>query len=297
MVPHRRILQAIALVASTHPDPSGRHNDLCEQFSVRFPGPMEEFLQVEVYSLLPEHTEVLLKTTDVRNPGGPQTLLQAASLLDLSTLILFDYDGPTVTLPGEVGAWRSDPTKRLFIETCLLANVSHAYIVEDLRRMYGIDVAERDVEVFADLFCDVAYSQGEGWAQYTQCISEAEANFKLSLRNQPAAFVRWKLGAPVPPDLDLVLDRLIADSYFTERVIKARAGDHGIALGKNELARIKMERDTLFKALDRRIKKQELDRASGGGSEAKEAAEHLKAIVLQYSTDLPPLASEVFNAE
>jgi hypothetical protein len=64
-------------------------------------------------------------------------------------------------------------------------------------------------------------------------------------------------------DTTRVLDRLISDAYFTERIIKAEAGGMGVSLSKSQLERVKMERDTVLKGVDRRLKAIQVDKLKG----------------------------------
>ena len=296
MVPHRQAIRAVALVCSVRADGRAYESEICSRIGVSLPYCLDDILESEIYPYLSPALETLLRTTDVSATQDVKSLLYAASVLEVSDIISLEADGPSVRLSPAMEIWRRDRTRRVFIETCLLAGISATQIAEDMRRMWGADVNETEVRRFGELFCDRDYLQGNGWFEYTTCIGEEEAQFKIGLITQPHVFVRWKLGAPVSPDVDLIMDRIIADSYFTERVIKGRAGENGVNLGRDELARVKLERDTLFKAIDRRMKMKQVEAETGGGGDAKAAAKLLREIVLDMEDHEFPLAAEILGS-
>lgn len=264
---------------------------------MRMPSDVATILDEDVYPYLTPSLEALLRTTDVAVSHDIKALLSAASSIGVSDLIRLEADGATVALPSEMARWRQDQTQRIFIETCLLAGISATRIAEDLRAMWGISANEATVERFGQLFCDREMLHGPGWHEYAHCIGADEAQFKISLISQPEVFIRWKLGAPVVPDVGVIMDRIIADSYFTEKILKTRAGENGVNLGRDELARVKLERDTLFKAIDRRLKLKQLEAETGTGSDATAAAKMLKDVVMDLEDHKFALMDEVLGGE
>jgi hypothetical protein len=181
----------------------------------------------------------------------------------------------------------------MFIETCMLCGVSDTQIGDDLKRLYGMDPDEASLGLFRALFVDAEYAAGDGWLTYVRCIGDAEGTFKRRLMGQPSDFVRWKLGVPVQLDTEKVLDRMVSDAYYTERLIKMDAGENGLHLGKDEVARVKLERDTIFKAMDRKQKLRE----SAGGTQADAALRAIGQLVAGYeSQDGLPLLTELDSA-
>jgi hypothetical protein len=260
-----------------------------ERLTASFPCDVVDFMRTEVYPFLPEALEGYLLTHDpVSNPDY-RPILEAARHLEVGSYVMVTGEGPSLLLPGRVGRWREESSIRVFIETCMLCEVSIALLCEDIRVVWGLDVAESDVYAFQDLFVDRTYSRGEAWLKYASTLSREEAVFKQQLMGQPTDYVRWKLGVPVNLDSSRVLNRLISDSYFTERLIKAEAGDHAITLGKTQLSRLKMERDTIFKSLDRLIKLREIEdtATSGQYSEMRKALDAL--MVSSEEEELPTL--------
>ena len=284
MVPHRRILCALALVGLSRADGDAAVTTLADELQVAFPCPREDFTQQVVLPLLPPAMEAALLTTDFAATGDYRMAMAAAVALGVATVIAIDHDGLTVALSPVLAQIRAHGTMRVFVETCLLAKISPEQIADDLRRIYGMTVTPDDISAFTALFVDPYYVHGAGWREYETCIGPAEALFKRQLMGQPADFVRWKLGLPVTLASSTVVDRMISDAYYTERLIKSQSGTGGLSLGKDELARVKMERDTIFKGLNARNKLIEIERNSGAGTnETKDAAAALSRIVLEYT--------------
>ena len=270
-------------MALTRADGAAYAEQLRQAFHIQLPYPLESVVKELVFPKLPAAVEALLMSTDFTATPDYRPFLAAAQYLEVSPVVGINGSGPAVTLPARVQRWRDDSTLRLFIETCHLCGISQTQIAEDLRRMYGLDVDEGELALFTNFFVDREYSKAGSWLLYERCIGAEEAQFKRQLMAQPHDFVRWKLGVPVHLESDRVLDRLLSDSYYTERLIKFQAGD-ATALGRDELARIKLERDTIFKALDRRLKHQQ---SRGEGDGANTAAQAISRIVLEYAEQAP----------
>lgn len=270
-------------MALTRADGAAHAEQLRASLRVQFPVPLEALITETVFPKLPAAIEALLMSTDLAATPDYRPLFAAAQYLEVAEVVSIGPGGPTVTLPARVQRWRDDPTLRIFIETCHLCGISQTQIAEDLRRMYGLDVDEGELAFFINYFVDREYTKGGLWLLYERCIGPDESQFKRQLMAQPHDFVRWKLGVPVHLESDRVLDRLISDSYFTERLIKFQSGD-ATALGRDEVARIKLERDTIFKALDRRLKHQQ---SRGEGDGANTAAQAISRIVLEYRDQVP----------
>ena len=60
-------------------------------------------------------------------------------------------------------------------------------------------------------------------------------------------------------------------------------------MSKDDLARLKLERETIFKCIDRKLKLKD----AGGGSDMSEAKAALANIIAKYDTSLVPLMKDV----
>jgi len=288
MVPHRRVLQAFALVAMARAD-GPEHTKLLEiQYDVKFPVTLVDFTTLEVHPYIPEILEAWFLTTDISSTQDYRPLMQAAEHLKVRDIVAMSPDGPTVILPVGVHKLRANQQVRSLLETSLLCEIELEVICADLKHMYGMNVEDVDVERYAELFVDREYIEGQAWTLYTTCIGQEEALFRRVLIGQPKDFVRWRLGAPVSLNCEQVLDRMMSDAFYTEKLIKRNAGNLGITLSKEELARVKLERETIFKAMDFRNKLHD----AAGGDHARTALQMLAGVVAKYEGmgDLPSRA-------
>lgn len=287
MVPHRRILQALALVAMARADGPKYAESLCEALNLKFPCDLVDFTMVEIQQRLPPVLEVWFTTTDIGATLDYRPLVRAVTYLKLSDVVTIGPTGPTVVLPLGLKRLRDNQAIRTMLETSLLCEINQETICADLRQMYGINVDESDIRRYGELFVDREYMEGDSWTRYMRCIGEPEALFRRALIGQPKDFVRWRLGVPVSLNSETVLNRMMSDAYYTERLVKSTAGNLGITLTKDELARVKLERDTIFKAMDMRAKMKD----SSGGDTAKNALTLLAGVVAKYESqdDLPTM--------
>ena len=184
--------------------------------------------------------------------------------------------------------WREDDNLSIYLDACFLAEIHPNVMKEDVRLLWNITSTAEDLAVYADLFIDRELLR-YGWVGYEQAYDRMRAGFVRSLMRQPHDYVRWKLGIPVSLDTTMVLDRLISEAYYTERSIKNEQGNG--ALAKDSMSRMKMERDTLFKAIDRRLKLQEAKAGGGNGQEvADKAMAVLEQLTLKYEqNDFPTI--------
>ncbi len=295
MVPHHKILQAISLVALCRSDGVGAVARFCADARVTFPVTLAEFLHTQVFPELPPGLEAWLRSTDAALLRDYRPMMEAASRLGVADVLGLGPDGAILALPGMLPKWRQDDTLRVFIETLLLAGVPTATVAADIQRMWGYPVDESAVALFGRYFADREYTEGEHWSAYLKCIAPSEATLKRDLMHQPHEYARWRMGVPVSMSNEQVLDRLISDAYFTERLLKAEAGNHGLRMSKDEIVRLKLERDTLFKALNAKQKLKMAESAGGGGDdvEARKVAETLKAIGLQYEEQTPVMLDDL----
>ena len=290
MVPHRKALRAIALVSRCAPDAGAEVERQCKLHDVKFPGTVEDFWKSEINPWLDPALEVRLLTTDFGTQKDYATVLKAAAQLGVAHVIALTPTGLGLHVASDVLKWRKHASIRVALEVMLLRGVAITQIAEDFRGMYQTDFDESDIKLFSELYCDVEYAAAEFWAFYEECVGVAEAKFKLRLLQQPKDYVRHSLGVAVRLEPDQVLNRLMSDAYFASLKLKADVGD---SLSKDELARVKFEQDTIFKAMDRLTKHKE---ASGGNSVTK-AAEAIARIALKYEDYNHPLLSEVENAK
>jgi hypothetical protein len=295
MVPHHKILQAISLIALCRADGIGAVAKFCAEARVTFPVTLGEFLHTRVFPELPPGLEAWLRSTDAGLLRDYRPLMEAASRLEVGNIVGVGPEGAMLVLPGLLPKWRQDDTLRVFIETLLLAGIPAATVAGDVQRMWGYPVDETAIALFARLFADREYTEGEYWSNYLRCIAPSEGTLKRDLMQQPHEYVRWRMGVPVEMSNEKVLDRLISDAYFTERLLKAEAGGQGLRLSKDEIVRLKLERDTLFKALNAKQKLKMAESAGGGGddAEARKVVETLKAIGLQYEEQNPMMLDDL----
>jgi hypothetical protein len=280
MVPHRRILQAVALVAMARAD-GPKHAEALEQtLSVRFPCALADFTTVEVQGRLPAALDAWFCTTDMASTMDYRPLMRAAAFLQVSDLVVVGANGPTIVLPAGVRRIRDNEAMVRMVETSLLCNVSLETVCSDLRQMFGCSLDESDLRRYGELFADREYVEGESWTNYMRCIGNDEALFRRALIGQPKDFIRWRLGVPVALNAESVLNRLMSDAYYTERLLKSSSGNMGLNMTKDEMARVKLERDTIFKALAMRNDMRE----AAGGDSAKTAMATLSAVVAKYES-------------
>lgn len=275
MVPHRKALRAIALVSYCANDTDATRNRLCLQHCVQFPTPIAEFWQSEIDHWLTPAMQAAFMTTDTILTSDVTFALKVAEELGVAEYIHWTSRGLDIAVSDTVLKWRKTRAMRLFLETMILCGLDIAQIQEDMRRMYGVLIEEAEVRRFAELYCDREFALGDNWFLYTKCIGEDEAQFKVRMMAQNRDYVRWKMGVPISLDSDVVLDRMMSDGYFTCQTIKAETDNQ---LSKDDLVRVKMERDTIFKCMDRKIKFKE---ASGGGG-TNQAVDAIGKIALKY---------------
>lgn len=304
MVPHVRILQAIAIVARCSGDEIRTRETFASHFTVAFPVDLfgqKAFWATEVIDRLPLELQVALETSQMHLTGDFSQMFAAAKVLGVeqylqvggSTITSISKEMPFITLPDEILVWRRTPTVRLAIECMLLCNIDVSTISSDMRRMYGRTFEESYLNTFRELFCD--RTQVHDWAAYSRCIPKEELTMKYRLLQEPKDFVRWKLGVPVELDSDTVLDRMMSDAYYTERLLKHEARSTALnglpALGQADIARIKLERDTIFKCMDRRIKMKEI--AGQQSTAVNTIHKQLASLRLEFKTPETPLMSDL----
>lgn len=304
MVPHTRVLAAIALVARCSGDEEHTRDHLCRLHSVRFPPDLlgtTAFWLTEVIQRLPAEQQIALQTAQPHLTGDYNIMFDVAKTLGVDDIITLGgsttpeihASSPFVSMDAEIIAWRRHPAMRMAIETMLLCDVPLETIGEDMRKMYGRTYETSYLTKFKQFYCDKSLL-GD-WSAYSRCIAPEEMTFKYRLMQEPLDFVRWKLGVPVHLDNETVLDRLMSDAYYTERMLKheARGVDpHGLPIiGQADLARIKMERDTVFKCMDRKIRMREQAGAQNAASSMLH--QQMAQLTLDYSTQTSPLVSEL----
>jgi hypothetical protein len=171
-----------------------------------------------------------------------------------------------VSLPPYLVKWREEDNIRLFLDFALLCGVSPGIVAEDFRKLWGFNVTPDQIIEYARLFADITEFRGTGQLNYEAGLQPAQIDLLHGIVRQPSDFVRWRLGVPLAQDPEQVLDKLASDAYYTIALLKRRAGNLGIDLAPNDLARIKLERDTIFKAIDRKLKMKQ----SGEGEESND---------------------------
>jgi hypothetical protein len=270
VAPQQKVLQLLALVACSRHNGREYVSTLSDQLVVKFPQSIDQFLASDVYPQLSPVLEAFFLTVQPTYQDTRQQFLAAVQALELAPVAYIGACGPDIKLPPAIEKWRKHKTVRIFIEACMLAGISVTIIAEDLRRVWNLDVSEDDLHLFRSLFADTDGLRGDGWYNYELSVGKEEATFKHRLVGQPHDFVRWKLGVPVCLDSDQVINRLVSDAYYTERQIKFDAGPSVLDLTKDQMARLKLERDTIFKGLNLRVKI--ADSKTGGSLQSAQAA-------------------------
>jgi len=270
VTPQQKVLQLLALVACSRHNGREHVTALSDQLIVKFPVAIDQFLAQNVYPRLSPALEAFFLSVQPTFQDTREQFLAAVQALDLASVAEIGPCGPDIKLPPAIEKWRKHKTVRIFIEACMLAGLSITLIAEDLRNVWSLDISEDDLHLFKALFADPDGLRGDGWFNYELSVGRDEATFKHRLVGQPHDFVRWKLGVPVCLDSDQVINRLVSDAYYTERQIKFEAGAGALDLTKDQLARIKLERDTMFKGLNLRVKI--ADSKTGGSLQAAQSA-------------------------
>lgn len=294
MVPHRQALRLVTLVGLSSADCSQTIENLCDKINIQFPCPVEEFIASDFIPALSPDVEACFTTSDYSITLDYRPFYAAARQLGLDRFIGVDEFGPAMLLSSPIMRWRENKTVRQFVECSMLCGVPKLQIADDMRRMFGGDINDTDLMSFELLFVDRLYASGNSWLQYMKCIGEPEAMFKRKLMGEPHDFVRWKLGVPVSLSSELVLDRMISDAYYTERLIRHDAEDT-LKLSKDEITRVRMERDTIIKCIDRRVKLKESD--PKGGKANTDAANAIRSIILDFSEQIFPTKAELLGSE
>jgi hypothetical protein len=290
MVPHRKILRAIALVSYCAIDTVATRNRLLEKHAVRFPSSPAEFWDKEVMHWLTPALQALLLTTDTALTNDVRPILEAAKILEVGEYLFFSHARESIDLDVNetILKWRGNSDIRLFLETEILCGIEPAVMAEDLRKLYGIPVDEADLRKFGELYCDREFAIGDNWFYYTACIGAEESTFKVRMMAQNRDYVRWKLGVPIALSSDTVLDRMMSDGYFTCQQIKA---ENDNVLSGIDMQRVKMERETIFKCMDRKIKMKE----SSGGDAGSEAVKAIGNIVMKYTDEVFVLKEDLLQ--
>lgn len=287
MVPHCGILRAISLARLS----AGAHSEehWCKELHVEYPVAMHEFDETYVDECLSPGFLAKLRTTSYRRPGSIEVYLEAAALLRVSEVITVNSDSLDVTIPESLRLWREDTSYRMFLETSLLAKVPLAVIMSDIRDVFQFDLSEDEVLLYGRMFADPAFTRGQFWAWYVKCIGAEEATFKFKLLREPHDYVRWRLGIPVSLPTDRVIDRLVSDAYYADRLLHADQGPDG-TLSRASLDRIKMERDTIIKALALRMRREIAVRASTSSKSSEVVHTLLAGLSMgMAATELPTL--------
>jgi hypothetical protein len=280
VVPHAQILRAISLAAHSSLRPAERIHELKTQFHVEYPCPEAIFWKAEVLEYLPVEIRVPLETTCAEFTRNYDYLFRAATGLELNDVLTVSAEGPTVRLGDPLDSWRSHDGMRFALDALLLCKVSPGGIKDDFRQLYGRTALEQDVLKYAKYFVDKEYL--DAWALYSKCLPAAVATEYRRMTAEPIDFVRYKLGIPVALDSEMVLNRLMSEAYFTERLIKHERRDASDlsalpSLSPKDLQRIKLERETVFKCMDRLLKLKE----QGHGTERADATKELDALVIE----------------
>lgn len=292
MVPHRTALRTLALLGLARAEGDRYVLRRAAELEITFPVSPTQFRAEEVYPFIDDALEAYFLTTDPSLEKTYEPLYRAINQLGLSDFVSMTGEGPDILVPQSVAHWRRESQARIFIETSLLCGVSPSLVAEDMKKVWGKVVDSNDIRVFRDLFVDLDFSTGEYWDNYVRCIGAVESQFKSRLRKQPQHYVRYRLGVPVELNSRDVLNRLVSDAHFTEEHIKAEYHD-AAEIPKEQLARIKMERDTVFKGLDRIMKMDQYESENGGGPSDSTLRDTLNRIKLKYRANDFPLRSTV----
>jgi hypothetical protein len=109
----------------------------------------------------------------------------------------------------------SDPLVKKHVECCLLTKVEYEIIVEDVYKLYRLDVSVDSVIEFKQLFFDIFYiSNTDDFIKYVEVLSPEERALKNKCRAGGPQYARWALGADVELDSKRVTKEMITDVYF-----------------------------------------------------------------------------------
>lgn len=282
MVPHRNILRLIALTSLLRTDKQAYVRKKCHDLRVAFPYDVTAFIMDHVYPDIGVSCQAYLVTTNPSTQKDFSVLFQAAAKLGVERFIKITANGPDVDLPEDIVLWREEDQMRIFVETSFLCGISRVQVEEDIRRVWGIDFDSDQLDAYRFLFADPTFIRGDHWVAYERCITGEEAIFKKRLLNAPHDYVRHTLGVPVTLETSKIIDRLISDAYYTERSLKDSVSNPDL-MNSEMLKRIKMERDTIFKAMDRRIKIQQYEHEKGSTGGSDIVRETLERLQVQYN--------------
>lgn len=299
--PYNRFQAVLAIASLTRPSGQGWAQAQAVEWSCvdkmapkrGTPGWIPSVLRHVVYPKVNPAAEAYLATY-VPGISAPEPMAVPVSELGFGSHLKVRADGLELTVVEFFRRWREDQNLSVFLDVCVLADVPLRQVKDDIRLLWNVTTTPEDLQVYADLFIDRDLLR-YGWAGYEAAYGAERANFVRGLMNQPHDYVRWKLGVPVSLDSTLIIDRLMSEAYYTERSLKAEMGD-GMHLSKDMMARVKMERDTLFKALDRRLKIAESKSASNGqDAVVNKALETLAGLSLKYEEQSFPLVDELVH--
>ncbi len=284
----------MGLIGLTGPAGQAHATQLIVDAKVRLPKGLDLVMQEYVLAELPPVLKALMTTTDMPTSGDFRPLYQAAAHLGVVQFLAMGPTGPTLDIPSIVSKWREYDAARLLLEVYMLCGVPDAVLQEDLQLVYGSAVSLDDLEVFRQLFMDTTYVVSTGWAEYERTIDAQEARFKRQLIGQPHDYVRWRMGVPVALDSERVLTRLISDAYYTERTLKGESGGMGVRLTKDDLARVKLERDTIFKSMAMKLKLK--DAGATTSDDSAEIARVIGELKLEFtSNEAMPTVDDILS--
>src|SRR5271170_5584913 len=110
MVPHRKILRAIALVSYCAIDSVATRNRLCDKHGVKFPGSVTDFWTKEVLHWLTPALQALMLTTDTALTNDVRPILEAAQTLEVSDYLFFSHQRESldINVSDAILKWRAN---------------------------------------------------------------------------------------------------------------------------------------------------------------------------------------------
>jgi hypothetical protein len=306
VVPHDKALKLILLASFASKDPTWTVANYCAKLKVEYPrGHTASYFKNILNELDDSIAQFFVKRYDIYDgqlifkkdlPIEMAPVLDAGEQLGILNYLQVDETGLSLLIPQTLYKWRQNDPLRKLIEICFLCGFTVNELAADLLSVYGYGVIEIDLFKFLDLFVNPEFTKGDDWLEYEACFpaSSTEPSDRLKLMSEPKDYVKWRLNLPVEIDSDTILNRLIADAYFVEKLIKSRHARTDTSLHSSEFDRIKLERDTIMKSLDRQVKIRSTN-AAAGAKFSLDAAEEIRKIILDYKKSNFKLRNELIN--
>lgn len=301
MVPYARALSAIVLSGYAVRDDAFIRRELSSLYAILFPPPPWDaaFVKDYVDDRLKPETRIALETAQCAVTRDYGVVFDAAEELGVASYVALgnpytaavSSQDPSFVIPDFMYQIRTHERMRFAIDSMLLCRIPEETVSSDVYKLFGVMFEPEQIEEYRQLFADVSFLKQ--WHVYALCVSSDVYNAQRRMVQEHQDFVRWKLGVPVHLDAETVLDRLISEAYFTERLLKSQAprSSDGLLpeLSHADLMRIRMERDTIFKCLEKRAK----IRSESSDPAVRDALQQLQLLRVEYTEHQFPTKEEL----